>query len=387
MQITICGGGNAAHTAAGIASARGKAQVNVYVPFADEERRWKEGLSEAGGIAVHFPDQKLLGLPGLVSSDAARVITQADLVLLTLPAFAHEQVIKEIAAYVKPGAALGAMPARGGFEWGVKSCMGNKIKSITLFGLQTLPWACRIKEYGRSVQVKGTKEQVDLASYSIEEASKAASQLETIFGVSFKPVSSFLSLTLSGTGQLLHPGLMYSLFHGWRGEPFEDAPLFYQGVDQPAASLLEQLSEEVAHLRGVLEDQLPSTDLFPVRPLIEWLRFSYNGSIANPQSLLSCLRTNSSYSGLTAPMRKTGAGLVPDFHSRYLSEDVPYGLVVTRGIAELAGVKTPVMDEVIHWSQDRLGQEFLKNGKLRGKDVAATRSPQRYGMKTLDLLI
>ena len=64
---------------------------------------------------------------------------------------------------------------------------------------------------------------------------------------------------------------------------------------------------------------------------------------------------------------------------------VPCGLVVTRGIAELAGVETPNMDEVILWCQDRADKEFIDaEGKLAGKDLNETRAPQRYGFHDLD---
>jgi hypothetical protein len=60
------------------------------------------------------------------------------------------------------------------------------------------------------------------------------------------------------------------------------------------------------------------------------------------------------------------------------------GLIVTRGIAELAGVKTPHMDDVILWSQKMLDKEYLVDGQLKGKDVDSTRAPQRYGFSDLD---
>jgi len=60
------------------------------------------------------------------------------------------------------------------------------------------------------------------------------------------------------------------------------------------------------------------------------------------------------------------------------------GLIVTRGIAELAGVKTPHMDDVILWCQEMLGKEYLVDGELKGKDLEHTRAPQRYGFKNLD---
>ena len=35
-----------------------------------------------------------------------------------------------------------------------------------------------------------------------------------------------------------------------------------------------------------------------------------------------------------------GEGFMPNFRYRYFSEDIPVGLMVTRGVAELAGVPT-----------------------------------------------
>ena len=41
----------------------------------------------------------------------------------------------------------------------------------------------------------------------------------------------------------------------------------------------------------------------------------------------------------------------PDYKYRYLSEDIPCGLCVCKGVAELLGVPTPEMDLVIAWAQ------------------------------------
>merc|ERR1739841_45365 len=75
---------------------------------------------------------------------------------------------------------------------------------------------------------------------------------------------------------------------------------------------------------------------------------------------------------------------LPNFRYRYFTEDLPMGLVVTRGIAALAGVKTPHMDDVILWCQEMLGKEYLVDGELKGKDLEYTRAPQRYGFEDLD---
>jgi len=73
----------------------------------------------------------------------------------------------------------------------------------------------------------------------------------------------------------------------------------------------------------------------------------------------------------------------PDFGHRFLAEDVPFGLVVIRGVADIAGVPTPRIDEVLSWSQERLGRKYLVSSGLTGRDLSTTRCPQRYGFTTL----
>jgi hypothetical protein len=384
MQITICGGGNAAHTLAGLIAARQGFKVNVYTPLNDEARRWRQGIAAQGGIALVSHEGTLVGRPHHVSDDPAAVVPGSQLVLLALPAFAHEIILHDIAPHLDDGSWVGALPARGGFDWCVNNILKTTSKSITIFGLQTLPWACRIQGYGQKVAVLGTKTEVDLATWPSNYAEGIATLLGDLLVVHLRPISSFLSLTLASTGQLIHPGVMYGLFHDWDGHPYAEAPLFYQGINATTAEVLQQLSDEVQSLRAALEQHSPVLNLSAVRPLREWLYHSYDGNIADTTSLQSCFVTNRSYAGLRAPMHSTDYGLVPDFQARYLAEDVPYGLIVTRGIAELANVPTPTMDRVITWAQMRLGKEYLVGGKLRGRDLTTSHAPQRYDFKRLD---
>lgn len=118
--------------------------------------------------------------------------------------------------------------------------------------------------------------------------------------------------------------------------------------------------------------------------MLEWDLRCYPGDIADKTNQYTALRTNAAYQGLKHPMKETGDGkFVPDFHHRYLTEDIPYGLSVIRGIADIAGVKTPNIDKVLLWAQERVGKIYLENGELKGSDVATTRAPQRYGLLTL----
>lgn len=396
MQVTICGGGNGAHVLASLLGAQPGWRVHVYAPYEDEARRLHEGTAERGGIAALMENGVVVGRPARVSADPSETVPGSQMVLLTLPAFAHEITLRDIAPHLDDGVSIGALPARGGFDWCATDVFRSwgKLSSAplhrctaALFGLQTLPWACRLTTYGQEVEILGTKSTVDLAAQPASAAEEIAGLLCEPFGLRLEPVASFLSLTLANTGQLIHPGIMYGLFHNWDGRPYAEAPFFYQSVDAEIAGVLQSLSDEVQAIRIELEQRYPDLDLSAVRPLVEWARRSYAGDIADQSTLQSCFATNGSYAGLRAPMRTTDDGLVPDFKGRYLAEDVPFGLAVTRGIAELAGVDTPMMDAVITWAQEGLGKEYLADGKLQGRDVPATRAPQRYGFQDLDQLI
>ena len=386
MQITICGGGNAAHTLAGLLGSQPDIVVQVYAPLGDEAGRWQAGIRLNGGITVHTPQGKKLGRPHLVSRSAYEAISGSELVILALPAFAHQATLEEITPYLAPGAWVGALPARGGFDLEARAVLGAQAAQVSIFGFQTLPWACRIQQYGCEAAVLGAKEQVDIAAWPSDQAPVIAARLQQLLGVRLDPVASFLSLTLADTGQIIHPGIMYGLFNDWDGRPYQAQRPFYQGVDTAIAEILEQMSVEVQNLCTALEKCYPGLNLSAVRPLGDWLLRSYQATIADPSTLQSRFTTNRSYVGLMAPMKPVAGGFMPDFRARYLAEDVPFNLLVTRSIAGLAGVPMPMVDRVLIWAQTQLGKEYLLDGSLQGADLQATRAPQRFAITSLNQL-
>jgi hypothetical protein len=388
-HVTVCGAGNAAHVLLPVLAATQAVRIKVFAPLAEEAARWSASLGANGAVTTAMPGgQTLAGRPALVTADPEAAVVNADLVLLALPAFAHESVLAALAPHLPATAQICALPARGGFEWMARQVLPDH--QGVLLGLQTLPWACRIRTWGQSAEVLGVKTGVDLAGWPPESLAQAAQQLSSLLHVAMQPVPGFLALTLANTGQLIHPGIMVGLFHDWNGRPLgeDQAPLFYGGVDDDSAALLQALSDEVQAVCAALERALPQLDLSSVLPLDIWLQRAYAGQIDDASTLRSSFTTNRAYTGLRAPLRLIEENAyVPWFEARYLSEDVPYGLLVTRGIAELAGVATPAIDRVILWAQERLGKEYLTNGRVAGRDVAESRAPQRFGIRSVQELV
>ena len=43
--------------------------------------------------------------------------------------------------------------------------------------------------------------------------------------------------------------------------------------------------------------------------------------------------------------------------------------------------------QIIEWAQKVMEREFLVDGQLTGKDMGTTRTPQKYGLTTLDAVL
>ncbi len=386
--ITICGGGNAAHAMIPIIRNHFSGKINLFLPYGNEATYFKKLIDEKRFITATIGEKKLYGRPDEASKFAKDVCKEADLILVPLPAFAHEPTLLQIAPFLKNEAIIGAIPARSGFEYAaLKILKDNKKEKVKIFGMQTLPWACRIKKYASKVDILGKKRSVGMAALPHKTTSELAFFLTQLLDLKIEPLPNLLTLSLANVGQIIHPGIMYGIFKGKEELKYrkEEIPLFYQGVTKEIAKTLKMMSDEILVLTKEIKNINKSINLNHVLGLQDWLIYSYKDSIADKSTLQSCFVTNSAYKGLRAPMKRIDNDyFLPDFQARYLTEDVPYGLVVTKAIAQLAKVDMPVINEVILTLSKWIGKEYIKRDHLEGKDIKDTRIPQNYGVNNLE---
>jgi len=388
LRVVICGGGNAAHVLVPTLKRVGGTWVGVLAPYGEEAARLAAGCAD-GGIAAAYDSGECIARPDMVSASPESIVPLADIIILAVPAFAHNSLVELVAPFLKEGAWLGAMPSRSGLEF-YAGKPELRARQVTLFGFQTLPWACRIVEYGRRVAVLGTKAVVTLGSCPAGHAPGIAATMEELLGVTTRPVKSMLSMSLGNVGQIIHPGIMYGLFKEAASTDYDESsvPLFYQSVTDEMAAALDAMSNEVLEIAEKLQRVSGERlDLGEVISLRQWLLDSYSQQIKDQTDTRSCLVSNEAYRGLKAPMVRSGSKYRPDFNSRYITEDVPYGLVVTRGMADLCGVPVPTIDDVLLTTSRWLGVEYYSAGKPTGRDIRNSRHPGNFGIHDLEALI
>jgi len=389
-NVCIVGGGNAAHVLVGYLGSRpDELNVRLLDDFSDEAARLKAGMESHGGLkVVNDLGGDVVAVDALISNDPEQVIPGAHVIILSLPSFAAEHYLSEIAPFIDDGAVIGSLPAQGGFDIVARKCLGEHADRVTIFGLETLPWACRLAEYGSKVEVLGTKKQVDFVASPAHDATRARDMIQELIGPEprLDLVDNFLAVTLMNINSVWHPCISYGAYKDWDGRPFAAPPPFYEGVDDFAASVLTNVSDEVIALKEFLCKKYPGLDLSATKHVFDWIKDAYQEDIADNSSLRAAINTNKGYKGLVHPCVEAegGEGFMPNFRYRYFSEDIPVGLMVTRGVAELAGVPTPHMDEVIVACQIWMGKEYIKDGKVGGANVAETRAPQNFGHTTIE---
>lgn len=390
--IAICGGGNAGHALAVVASKRFEGDVVWLVSNEEKAELLRRGVYSPEGLRATGILESQADNVRAISADPAHVIPDADIVLIAVPAFAHAPIIKRIAPYLKDAAIVGSLPTRGGFEFEAI----HMIKGIepfgrrAIFGLQTLPWSTRIVEPGKIVNFGTLKATVLMAALPQRRAAEIAEFLSGLIDTNVVPTENFLNMTLGNPGQVVHPGILYGFFSNWAGERYtaDTIPHFYRDASDDTGRVVERLSDEIVAVAKRIEARSSGVlDLAGVNSIHDWLKASYSAQTKDTNTVATCFRTGP-LQHRQAPMREVAPGLYePKFDYRYLTEDVPYGLAVVKSIAEIADVETPAIDAVILWTQEKLGKQYMIDGKLNGRDARVLPTPRHAGIKTLTHLI
>lgn len=392
MKILVVGGGNAAHALGALLPFKGY-ETYMYCPFRDEADRINAGIKEQGGYLLanfashNTPSGAIKGTPTKVSKDAADVVPQSDLIIMPLPSFAYPTILEGLKPYLREGQTLCVTPGQGGFDWFAREILGKElIEKISIIGLMPMPFNCRIEEFGKVVDVQELKKRYCIGVTPVKDLPKCLAIVEELFGHAQPAGSgSFIECTLYPINAIIHPARLYTLLKDWKpGDTLEENPLFYEDMTPEAAEMMDRVNKELIaigdgiHAQGV-DAEIPH--------IFDFLAQYVYGEPAD-SNLCNFFRTNDAYKGFRCPLVKAdnGDGWIPDFQNRYFTEDINLGLCGYKGIADLGGVETPVIDSIIEWAQSYMGREFVVNAKLIGKDVDVTSAPQRFGINSIEEL-
>ena len=335
MKICICGGGNLGHVVAGFVAAQEKHEVCLLTRHPE---RWSQNLT------IEAPGEKtFVGHLNGLYSDAKQAVSDADIVLLCLPGYAIRGTLLQIKNYLNPDTAVGSVVSSTGFFFEALELLPY---SQPLFGFQRVPFISRVIEYGHSARLMGYKDSLNVAIEHAEQTETLRDALSDMLQTPVHLLSSYYEASLSNSNPLLHPSRLYSLWKNWKeGEVYSHVPLFYEEWTEEAARLYIDMDNELQALLAQL----------PVRKGSIATVLDYYES-TDAVSLAQKLRSIEAFKGILAPMKKAEGGYVPDFHSRYFTEDFPYGLAIVRRLTHQYGIEASTIDTIYDWGVSMLNR-------------------------------
>jgi opine dehydrogenase len=354
--LTVLGGGNTAFAVAANLARRGfEVTLCEHPDFAWTLDPIAEGRIKLLGVA-----EQGVGQLAAVTTDAA-VGCANDLLLLIVPAYAHRPFAEFVAPHLRDGHIVVLTPGTlGALEFAhIVREQGND-SEILFAETDTAPYVCR-KTAPDTATIWGVVSGLGLGVYPARHTESVAEALEEIFTVggrtgtatAISPYPHVLACGLSAMNPVVHPPGV--LMNAGRIEYARGEFYFYEeGVSPTVAQVIYGVDNERRAIGRAL-----GLDLTPVDAAFHAAGFGPKGD----------LWATINGSRMLTQLRAPGA-----INTRWLTEDIPYGLAAWHLLGAQLGVATPLMGALVTLACTALGQDFW----------ALARTPARLGIDELD---
>lgn len=328
--LTICGGGHLGHVCAGFLGAQEGVEVRL---LTRRPQLWADCVEVTDPDGVVFK-----GKLAMVTDNPAEALRGADIALLCLPGFSIEEELRKIESHLDPTTAVGTVVSSTGFFFHAFKVLCPK---QPLFGFQRVPFISRMKEYGSSADLLGYKPSLSMAIEQCEDKEALRQTIEWLFKVPVELLGSHYEVSLSNSNPLLHTSRLYTLWKDYQpGMVYEHNPQFYSDWTEDTSALYIAMDKELQSLLkvlGVKEGAIPDV-------------LTYYES-TDSVSLTAKLHSIKAFQGLMSPMNEVEGGFVPDFTSRYFTEDFAYGLKFAYDLCREKEVPCPNIETVYEWGR------------------------------------
>ena len=351
--LTILGGGNTAFAVAANLTLRGFA-VTLYeipefaatlTPIQATQQIQLIGVAEEGIASIHRITTEI------------DVALENDLLLLIVPAYAHKPFAEICAPHLRDGHTVVITPGTlGALEFAqIVRTHGNQ-SNIAFAETDTAPYVCR-KTAPDTATIWGVVAGLGLGVYPATKTDAVADQLADIFtttgcnGASSALVAypNVIACGLCAMNPVVHPAGV--LMNAGRVEYSRGDFYFYEeGVTPTVAQVIYGVDAERRAIGAALG--------FDFRPVDE----SFNNAGFGPKGDLWATINGSR---MLTQLRAPGS-----INTRWLTEDIPYGIGAWSTLGQQLGVPTPLMDALVTLASVALGQDFR----------AMTRTPERLGL-------
>jgi len=331
LRVAVLGAGHGGQALAGWMALQGH-HVRLFNRSAEPLLPLRRGLALEGVVS----GQVRLDV---VTTHIDEALDGAELLMVVTPATAHRQLAYRMAPYLTPEQVVLLHPGRTGGALEVARILAAAGCPNVVAEAETFLLASRVEGPGHA-RIHQIKKRVRVAAVPAHETGAVTSLLRKIHPA-FVPARNVLETSLQNIGAIFHPApLLLNLGRVQSGIPFDH---YHEGITPGVAAVMEQADRERVELAGRLGVEVLSARA--------WLEKAYG---VRGRDLYEAIQANKSYRGLKAPST--------DRH-RYVTEDVPTGLVPMVSLGKALGLPMAVMESIVRVAESLHRVEYSTIGR------------------------
>ena len=319
-RVTVLGGGNTAFSmAANLARSGHEVMIWEHPDFAhtlDPIIGNLEIALQGTGVAGRV---RLAG----ATTDASKALAWSDMLVCSVPSYAHQPFADQLLPHLRSGHVLALLPGNLGSLAFARQLREAGIAGVIVAESDTAPYVCR-KTGPAEATIWGTVSALGIGVFPASQTDEVVPELAALFPGATAH-ANVLAAGLSAMNPIVHPPGV--LMNAGRVERSRGEFWFYEeGVTAGVARVIEALDAERLAVGKAF-----GLELMTVAEGFHAAGFGPQGdlwSVINGSRMLTALRAPGS------------------LDTRWLTEDVPYGLATWAELAASVGVETPLMNSL-----------------------------------------
>lgn len=342
LKFAVLGTGNSGQTFAADIALKGYCVNLAEVPAFEENLRI---IDRKGGIEISGEAGNGFARMNMITADIQKAIKGVDIIIIGGSAYAHEPFSKALAPHFEDGQFILFTSNFGALRFIKWMKQAGITTRVTPVETMSLVYATRATEPG-AVSCIGIKNHLPVAALPAGRTREFLDKIQPVFP-QFAAADSVWLTSVNNLNPIVHPPMV--LFNAGRIESTggKGWNLYADGATESVAKIMLAMDEErMALLAPISNRGIAIKDAF------ENLYEDYS---LGKKSLSETLRQS--------PIHGNPAFPAPDkVDTRYLNEDLPFGLAPWSSIGRMWGIPTPQIDAVIHIASTMLGENYFTKG-------------------------
>ncbi|MEQ8188185.1 MAG: NAD/NADP octopine/nopaline dehydrogenase family protein [Candidatus Eremiobacterota bacterium] len=282
--------------------------------------------------------------PVMITTDVGAAIKGAQVVLVVVPAFAQEVYMKLLIEHGENGQIIVFNPGKFGTLAFARLLMDAGRREDFIIGeTSSLIYAAKTKGLGH-VNIKAVKTELPFSALPASLTGQALWTLTDLYP-QFCPAYNVLQTSVDAPGLIIHP--ISTLMNMSRIEQIGPYRNSHYDITPSVARVMDAVDKE--------RMAIASTLCYETYSFIETMQIMYK---VKAENVYDTMYQISAHNVQMAP---------ENLKHRYITEDIPYGLVTLASLGKMLRIPTPGIEAIVNIASMANGEDYWNSGRTMKK--------------------